>query len=87
MRMKSLPKFGIKIIICYEDREWGEDIFFDLLELHDSEVYNVITSQLDISLFIFSPLYLILNKHNLFHNILYKINCVYVYFILIITLL
>lgn len=36
MRMKSLPKFGIKIIICYEDREWGEDIFFDLLELHES---------------------------------------------------
>ena len=36
MRMKSLPKFGIKIIICYEDREWGEDIFFDLLELHKS---------------------------------------------------
>lgn len=36
MRMKSLPKFGIKIIVCYEDRKWGEDVFFDLLELHES---------------------------------------------------
>lgn len=36
MRMKSLPKFGIKIIVCYEDRKWGEDVFLDLLELHES---------------------------------------------------
>ena len=36
MRMKSLPRFGIKIIICYEDRKWGEDVFLDLLELHKS---------------------------------------------------
>ena len=36
MRMKSLPRFGIKIIVCYEDRKWGEDVFLDLLELHKS---------------------------------------------------
>ena len=36
MRMKSLPKFGIKIVVCYEDRKWGEDVFLDLLELHKS---------------------------------------------------
>ena len=36
MRMKSLPKFGIKIIVCYKDRKWGEDVFLDLLELHES---------------------------------------------------
>lgn len=36
MRMKSLPRFGIKIIVCYEDREWGKNVFLDLLELHKS---------------------------------------------------